>query len=495
MTEATAKATPAYRWQALLATWRTDISDRSSLFTLLWVVCILAHFDEMRNVARMDVPLGLACFVGLGLLFSRCAPLVGGIAAIQIAEWWHVMPESSNHWLAMAFGSTAILLQICITQWRKPGTWLVLDADWLESALPFLRLLAVLIYSFAAFHKLNWDFLNPATSCGGFAYAASRGISVLRLLPDWPLLAYLPVYGCLATEIVTPILLSLRRTWFLGIITGGALHLATATFMRTFPTLMFALYILFIPKPVLDVVIERISRLIGRISFGKLGLRGALQVQAVLFYAWTTYVCAKGETFYAPVKTAYYQMHFFWLVLLVALLAFVGILMLRRKSFLLAEGRSPLRAIPLYGVILGALFACNGFAPQLGLKDEVSMTMWSNLRCSGGTSNHLFWPSKLLRPFSYMDDVVELRETNSAAIRQHFAYGHYALAHTMFLRILQQEADAGTPFWVSYSRNGASLKRLEQRDFVDDALREPWWSAKIIGIRPIPRRDLGVCDW
>jgi hypothetical protein len=81
----------------------------------------------------------------------------------------------------------------------------------------------LLVYWLSVLHELNYDFVNPSTSCA--AYMHRRGAWSSAFLPRAPCAGVDP--GTLLAEAALPMLLW-RRTWQLGLVAPAPLHLRLA---------------------------------------------------------------------------------------------------------------------------------------------------------------------------------------------------------------------------------------------------------------------------
>ncbi|MGH8644946.1 MAG: hypothetical protein ACREX4_11005 [Gammaproteobacteria bacterium] len=111
------------------------------------------------------------------------------IAANAYFLFWR-FPEVANHVNLMIFSNFALIFGIVGSYFRSNGV--SSDDNFYRMIQPILRLLIIVTFSVAGFHKLNYDFLNPSVSCirvfGGIIRSMlmsdflGMGVSVLMVL-------------------------------------------------------------------------------------------------------------------------------------------------------------------------------------------------------------------------------------------------------------------------------------------------------------------------
>ena len=73
------------------------------------------------------------------------------------------------------------------------------------------------------------------------------------------------------------------------------------------------------------------------------------------------------------------------------------------------------------GLFISTVFLITCLAPYLGIKTHSTFSMFSNLRCEGGISNHILFRA-WMQPFGFLADMVTVTATNHERIR-HFMRG------------------------------------------------------------------------
>ena len=440
---------------------------------LLWCVAIIAHFDD-----RMHQPLvaaNVTCMVVAvtALFFARSTYVMLAVALLQIAACWATMPNIDNHWFFCMFISATIAVVLVAQVLRDRGVPRTIPADAIEVMAPPIRMLVISMYLLAVFHKLNTDFFNPEISCAiDFYRRAIRNESWLPLpLNPSRGLRELIISGVVLLEFLPAMFLLWRRTWFVGLVCGVAFHLSTGLFMRHFPTIMFCLYAWFVPADVFHRVVSAWEAWLRKMTRGRIGIVGAVQIATLLWAAWTLIILVdrypQRPQMHSLQISAYRALLRSWdVVALVSFLAFAAVVV-RAKDYRRFEPH-PLwnRAWPLYGIVI--LFAANGLSPYLGLKDHPCMVMWSNLYMKNGHSNHILVPAGALTVFPYMDDMVEIRATNVPRWHNRYVRGNRLISFTNLRGMIQQQQGRpGSPIYLRYVRGGVEHETFDAE--LDDA--------------------------
>ena len=109
------------------------------------------------------------------------------------------------------------------------------------------------MYFYGTFHKINTDFLNPASSC---AVAFWHRYGFPAWLDQSPFVHALNMYGTLVLEAVIIFMLLSQRFRWLGIVLGVSFHAFLAFqpdgWFRAFSILSIALHSLFLPPDILS---------------------------------------------------------------------------------------------------------------------------------------------------------------------------------------------------------------------------------------------------
>ncbi|MDQ8201808.1 hypothetical protein [Pelagicoccus sp. SDUM812003] len=303
--------------------------------------------------------------------------------------------KASNHlvlefWIAVSV--LVALLMSCIHPARRASCQL----SAFERIAPLVRGQYLLAFSFAAFSKLNTDFLDPEWSCAAlFAEQAARFLrldskSFGLFALDRPSLQYAVIYLTLACEFAIPLLLLLRTTRRDGIYLALGFHFALGFVpilgIGSYSALSFTLLLFFFPKEALtrlDANLRKIFRFIARSSASARLLPFAF----VLLLASLVY--AQHRSFHPAASPVALLA---WLLVFLPLLG-IAIVSLHKAPLPKAKSLKgsigdliprPKRLLALHLPIFAL-----GILPYLGLQTQGSFTMFSNLRVLGDRPNHL----------------------------------------------------------------------------------------------------------
>jgi hypothetical protein len=492
------------RPRAWLVRHRTGL-DSSSLLWLWWCTALLAHYDDRMHWGLAPVITVSVVASVLGMFIARSPLAMLAVAGLQLGALWSLMPRIDNHWMFAGFIDLALIGATATWMIRKRRVGAptdLFDDDWYELAAPLLRLLVLVMYGFAVFHKLNTGFLDLHDSCA---------VHLHQRLTQSPLVPFAGtpaseaerhaiIAAVLGVEAAIPLLLAGRRTWFVGIAVGVAFHLSTGVFMRHYPSIMMALYWVFVPMSVQQRCVAVLDGWIRRVTRARLGYVAAA-VGAALALSVATLVAAglmepRGLSKHAVDAPTWWVLRG-WNCLVVigaaaACIAFVRV----RGAVGHPRGRFSTGARWLYGLVL--IFAINCLSPYLGLKTTTSINMWSNLVVTGtDQGNHLLLPASSIRLFDYTSDVVSIVRSNDTELAR-LSRRREQMPWVMFRREVQRAVRRARaedrPVAVSYVRRG-------ERVSVPDAGRDPllaergsYLERKIVSVKSTPLRRPARCS-
>ena len=366
-------------------------------------------------------------------------------------------PITPNHILFEGFVNLTILI-VALRHRKAPLP--AARAVTFHEAIPVLRGLLLAIYSLAFLHKLNWDFLTPATSCAGFML---DGIfeRVELVAPGGPVKTVV-VWITLLTEGSIPLLLLFPRTRRWAMLLAWPFHFALAFHPRpgiyAFSSMVLGMLTLFLPTGFYAALSQHpaVRRVAGiaasqRVYWTRLLVVAAAAAVLVAVAVMLSAVSVEGTVPAIWVRRAGLVLWMFYApaLLTALLLGWRGARAESSPGFLLNARRSPALAILL-------LFILNGMAPYLGFQTVRTMSMFSNIRTEGDRPNHLFMPSTL-QIAEYQDDLV--RPIDSSDIWLNFYARNESLLPFAELRRRAWE-NPDVPVQVTYERAG----RIETLD-------------------------------
>ena len=130
----------------------------------------------------------------------------------------------------------------------------------LEGSLVPLKVGLLLVYWMSVLHKLNYDFVDPETSCASYMYR--RVAEALPFLPRAVWAEHVAIWSTLLAEAAVPVLLLLARTWQLGLVAALSFHLMLGfdptPGIYSFTGLLYALFVLVLPQSFVDSASQRL---------------------------------------------------------------------------------------------------------------------------------------------------------------------------------------------------------------------------------------------
>lgn len=474
-------------------------TDRLSIFAFLWACYMLCQQEYYSNwLLRNSIDGWLLTGAIIAVLLSpRSLSLFLLMVILGGAERASRLPYAVNHLLIELFIDMALvgaLVAVAITRKESPGFrgwWqafrLTDDAareQFFERMAPVLRLMYVIVYAFAFLSKLNYDFFNPAVSCGSVLYRDL--LKAVPFLPTGNWVDLSVIWGTVLIEAALPLCFAFRGAWKYGLIIGIPFHIILGLAgHRTFSIQAFALYFLFISPAFTAVINDWRLRLktaagawLAPLRVGTLALVlilmaieiiGPLELRTMIFFR--------------------YSRMLIWLLWSVVVMV-IFIAAIRRSSRMeAAVSPAPYRLGFLW--VVPILVTLNGMSQYLGIKTEHSFTMFSNLRTEAGVNNHLFMPD-WLKLSSLDTDVVEIIASDVPGFQFYRDHG-LLLTYFEFKRMC---SEIKGDFQVSYL-HGGERRELVVRDGISSQPElmqaPPLWMAKLLRFRPISKSECMEC--
>jgi hypothetical protein len=373
------------------------LREQMRWFSTFWVLAALAHFTD-------NDPLGLLPVLAFGvpvLIFPASGLAFAGFVIAAGVTCATSLPNAANHELISVLIAATFAIagvHVWIRRRRIPDGESFLTR-WLDTARAPAAMSLIVVYLFTVFHKLNSGFFDPATSCAGALLGKLLELNGVIVTLS-PTIVRASAIGTIAVESLIMVCLAVPALRRVGLPLGIGFHLvlAPASFWD-FATLVFALYMLFVPARVFANMAPRASvpRLI---AFGAIGTHLMLATTASL-----------GGGGIGP-----FGIRLNTLLVLTWYVGMVPMLYLLARTILADRGPWPgWRVRPAVLLIVPLLAFVNGMAPYLGLKTVSSYSMFSNLHTEQGTTNHFFPAMSKLQLTDYERDVVTVTNINLAA--------------------------------------------------------------------------------
>ena len=482
----------AMRWRSNLRENETSgAREQLGWFATLFAMGLTFHYSDSQPLAVTPVLLA-----GLpALLFPGSAVAAGLVLVAAATVAARSLPAASNHLMlslliAFALGGAALWARVT----RDPAN----NADgfvdrWLDGARTPVGLTVLVVYLFTVFDKLNTAYFDPATSCGGELFNQLLWLNGLGAVVIPPALDQFLAVAAVLIEAAILGLLAVPRLRYRGILLGFAFHsvLAWASFYD-FATIMFAVYLLLIPRRV----------------FTDLGSRTVLRGCALTGF--TVHVLLSVttlESFTGPFGVPWHTL------MVVSWFLAVGPVML---AVLRAYRAAPTAGIetpgwrlqPVVLLLVPALALANGLTPYLGLKTVANYSMFSNLHTEEGRTNHLVpgvTAIALADPQRTTVTLVGLEFPDGTEIPPAVHRQTRWLNEDPPVRIPWLELRRAVLLWQRAGIGGIRIAYLRdgERRVVDDATVDPvlsaplpWWQRQLLAFRAV---DSGwgpdACRW
>jgi hypothetical protein len=434
-----------------------------SIFVIVYTTAILLELVE-----HWTYPIPTAVFVVLGaallLKITRFRFLLFLMASTFYFLYWR-FPEVANHVNLIIFTNIAIIIGIVYSMMRVS----VIETDdrFYEFIAPILRLMIIVTFLVAGFHKLNYDFIDPEVSCirmfarnmwrtmvgdflgGGIPTIAVAALVVaiaarllwrrrtaLALPPiDWPALAVPAVATLVASaafltlvdtvsigspqdavvfiiaiivlcwQVVEGPLLLIPRFQWVGLVLSLAVHVQLAMIrIVDFQAIALALLLTFIPPEVWRSWIRQ-----AHIRMGRLSLHRAHAYFLINMFGGLLMLIHYLVT---PIMPRQYVVAglLFNVAVLIMLWPIISDLLSKDRSWRW-NGVPVLRAPTLRLLyVMPIALLLFGLTSHFGLRTAGNFSMFSNLRTEGPQSNHFFFGNNPLKFADYQEDVVRIIE-------------------------------------------------------------------------------------
>ena len=176
---------------------------------------------------------------------------------------------TGNHWVLSGFVDLALLGALAVCAWPSRRAE---PSDVVRRFVPAARLCLIVGYAFAAFSKLNSSFLDPDVSCATYFFRDTTDFLGLpeQLVDGTGWVPRAVVLSALAIELSIPVLLVIRRTRNLGVMVGLLFHYVLAldrtNHVFDFSSMLFALFVLFLPPTAGAWASERVGSVRARLA-------------------------------------------------------------------------------------------------------------------------------------------------------------------------------------------------------------------------------------
>ncbi|MDQ3935145.1 MAG: HTTM domain-containing protein [Actinomycetota bacterium] len=453
-----------------------------SIFAFLFAAAVLFHQNRLSDWEVLSVHALLSLVALAVLLRPSSLPRFAALLVALFVDWAVHMPVVVNHiWAVAVFGAGVLVAAaIALARGRR---WPLDGGELYERFAPVLRNCVVLVYLFAAVAKMNEGFLDSDVSC-----AVAMTDDLLDWLPfdataGWQ---HSPaIWGTIAIELAIPALLFFRRTRLLGIAAGVPFHIVLALSGHVpFSGFAMAFYSLFLPPDFPERLVRLRERFppLGRAAARIAGLARSPLAFPALALGWL--VCALLVVDNA--RTEFDRGTTIAFVLYAAVLAGVAVLALLDGRPVVPRERAFRLPHPAWAVV-PLLFAANAVSPYLGLKTQVSFTMYSNLQTEGDLWNHEVVPESV-RVFGLQDDLVTIVSSSDERLTEASDSGTRFVWQDFRRRMLKNPDTR-----VTYERGGRRYAVLRAGDDPRLSEEESLAERKLLQFRDVPPPERNDC--
>ncbi len=464
----TPSARPSYVFDQTLSpgisgrTESTTFGDGLSAFVPLWAVAALFSIagDYAGLVGHKGwfyaVP-GWAIFAHSLWLIARPrdTAVLMSLAATTVFIYALRSPVASNNQTITMVMNSAILVTGGVLFLRSRAA---IDRTALyEQIRVVARALLAIMYFFGIFHKINTDFLDPTVSCAvGLYVPLARPFG----LEDNLFGRYVAIYATFIVEALAIVALYWRRFFAVGLILALVFHyvipISAYSWYMDFSSLVFALYMLSIPRPVSAMAQRSIASILGP-SHAVCGPFGTLALGLAFLVTMAAGVVVV-LSFFNPGQSEALLRHssaiLIWSIVGGGLMIVLSHAALHHLPY--TGPHAPRQPAWLY--IIPGIFFLTCWSPYVGLKTESSINMFSNLHTEAGETNHLLF-DKPPYLFDYQEDVVKVLDSSIASLRRQAESGQQ---HILFA--LEETLRQNPQEWVTYDLRGQRFEQVTAAD-------------------------------
>jgi hypothetical protein len=360
------------------------------LFSVLWALAAALHHLEAQPLAGLP----LYPFVILLLLYPERIWAIAGFSLAHATLLSFDLPASANHSVLALLVDVCLLIG-CVQALRSENPESRGRRLW-ESVQGPIKATVAVVYFFAAFHKLNSSFFDPDVSCATSQVAKMFELHGFERPASMSAFA-INIYLTLILEIAIVVFLLWPRFSHVGALIGLLFHTAVgwAQFFD-FATVVFALYLFFLPWDGIQKNIPRIPRWAGACfvsclvglsatSFFFHGIR-----RSPVVFDWPEW-SLQADTLIC----------LFWTLMIWPIL----LPMFSRGN--VGQGDRRWTGAALAWVI-PVIALVNGATSYVGLKTVANYSMFSNLRTEAGQTNHFLVPVRRFLLGDYQDDLARV---------------------------------------------------------------------------------------
>lgn len=440
-------------------------SDGLVTFSVMWALALIfsvvSHYDNLafqngRGIALIEYGV-LALCVAM-ILNPRRLSLLLLLAGSMAFQYIYRLPVASNNQTIAFFMNLAIVVVAGLALARGTDRVAARD-DAYEKLRLVARCLLAVMYFYGIFHKINTDFLDPEASCAVALYKPLVGMFGLE---DNLFGRYGAIWSTFILEGIAIVSLFWRRYFAIGLILALVFHyiipISAYSWYMDFSSLVFALYVLSVPREVSVAFFTTCSALLKRVTSLRASRAAVLLLGGLLVVA-----VALANLLRAPAgefaTTGFMVWHSSWIVIWAAVGGVAMVVLTWSALQALPYRPVALPRQPAWIYLFPGVLFLTCLSPYFGLKTESSIAMFSNLHTEGGTTNHLVFTRPMyIAP--YQRDVA-LLEGSSHAGTQEMADRRLGMVRYELEKRMAKNPDD----WFSFTMNGQRYERVGAASF------------------------------
>lgn len=478
-------AEPTHEASAVQATADDGLISFSVMWALALMFSVVGNFEALlimqgAQAAVMNWAVLAAC--AAMLLQPRRTWLLGALAGAMALQYALRLPVASNNQTIAFFMNASIVLIV--------GRGLMLrlpEQELRETAYEQLRLVAryllAIMYFYGIFHKINADFLDPEVSC---AVALYKPLTQFLGLHDNLLGQYGSIAATFVVEGITLACLFWRRYFAVGLIVALVFHyiipISAFSWYMDFSSLVFALYILSVPREVSVAFYARAVSLLRRLPIPRASV--AALISLLVLIAGSAAIIA-GLAYGQEVRPARMLWHSAWLLNWAVIGGVTMVILTWAALESLPYRPLPAPRQPAWIYALPALLFVSCLSPYVGLKTESSIAMFSNLQTEGGASNHLVF-QKPVPLFGYQRSVAVIEDSSSKYLRGFAKRREGLVKFELGLWLFYNPTE-----WVTFTMDGRRYERATAASLGWD-----WPNVierNLLIFKPVPMKEPRYC--
>jgi hypothetical protein len=465
---------------------RSDKADTLALFSVVWALAACWHVVGNVSLGPSWAQAPVVVAVAAVLIRPGAVPALAALAVTSLVLLWEEAPILGNHWLLVGLVDLAVLFAFAMSAVRRRFTDRI---DMAERLFPAARLCLLCFYFFAAFAKLNSAFFDRSVSCAAFFFRESTesiGVDGIRFGgAAWP--EQVVIVATIATELSIPILLLRRRTRPIGVLLGLAFHFLVAVDQThqfyDFSSVLFALFVLFLPQTAGAWVGERMGSIRARLALRGPRLPEVVKAAVVAVVLTLSLLVVTGAVSARDgVLMGWWPWQAFGLAAVVASVRYV-----RQRPPAYGPAWRIWPHHPAY-LFIPILVVANGLSPYLELKTATGWNMYSNLRTVDGESNHLL-VGRSFPVIGEQDDLVEIVRSDAPEL-QYYADSNYGLPFLQLREFLARHPQTA----LTYDRSGERITLRRADDRPELVAPVPTWREKLQVYRAVDLQSPERCQ-